>query len=146
MNMKTCILIHGILEVVLSLIMDLNSSSQIIGMLIKLLKYFPDMELGNKEEAYSFFLNVYLFLIERGRQSVRGEGQRERGRRRIRSRLRALSCLHKALCKAQTREPRDHDLSRNRTLNRLSHPGAPRSIFLKAITCILRVSLRAAFM
>ena len=54
-----------------------------------------------------------------------GEGQRERGRHRIQSRLQALSCLHKAQRGAWTHGPRDHDLSRSRTLNRLSHPGAP---------------------
>ena len=57
-----------------------------------------------------------------------GEGQRERerkrGRHRIQSRLQALSCQHRAWCRAQTHELWDHDLSWSWTLNRLSHPGA----------------------
>ena len=40
------------------------------------------------------FFNVYLFLRERQRQSV-SRGGAERGRHRIRSRLRALSCRHR---------------------------------------------------
>ena len=54
------------------------------------------------------------------------ERGRERGRQRIRSRLQALSCQHRAQCGAQTHEWRDHDLSRSRTLNRLSHPRSPK--------------------
>ena len=57
-----------------------------------------------------------------------GKG-RERGRHRIRSRLQALSCQHRARCGAQTHGPRDHDLSRSWTLNWLSHPGAPVNLF-----------------
>ena len=56
------------------------------------------------------------------------EGGSERGRHRIWNRLQALSCQHRARRGAQTHGPRDHDLSRSRPLNRLSHPGAP--IFL----------------
>ena len=70
-----------------------------------------------------FFLNVCLFLRERKRQSVSGGGE-ERGDR-IWNRLQALSCQHRAQCGARTHEPWDHDLSRSRTLNRLSHTGAP---------------------
>ena len=37
----------------------------------------------------------------------------------------------------QTHEPRDHDLSRNQTLDRPSHPGAPRkAILMPAVTCV----------
>uniref|UniRef100_A0ABI7XZ20 Gastrin-releasing peptide n=1 Tax=Felis catus TaxID=9685 RepID=A0ABI7XZ20_FELCA len=46
----------------------------------------------------------------------------ERGRPRIRSRLQALSCQHRAQPEARTHEPSDHDLSRSWTLNRRSHP------------------------
>ena len=35
-------------------------------------------------------------------------------------------CQRRARCGAQTHKPRDHDLSGSRTLNRLSHPGAPK--------------------
>ena len=38
-----------------------------------------------------------------------GEGQRER--HRIRSRLQAPSCQHRARCGARTHEPRDRDLA-----------------------------------
>ena len=59
-------------------------------------------------------------------------GGSERGRHRIRSRLRAPSCLHRAQCRARTHKQWDHDLSQSRTLNRPSHPGAPgRVVFLK---------------
>ena len=37
-----------------------------------------------------------------------------------------MSCHHRARRGARTLEPRDHGLSRSRTLNRLSHPGRPR--------------------
>ena len=50
---------------------------------------------------------------------------RERGRHSIRNRLQALSCQHRARRGARTHRPRDHDPSRSRPLNRLSHPGAP---------------------
>ena len=79
-------------------------------------------------KLFFFFFNVYLFLREGERQSAsRGEAERERerGRHRIRSRLRAPSCQHRARRGARTHRPRDHDPSRSRTLNRLSHPGAP---------------------
>ena len=69
-----------------------------------------------------FILNVYLFWRETKCKHGRG---RERGRHRIRSRLQALSCQHRARHGARTHEPWDHDLSRSQTLNRLSHPGAP---------------------
>ena len=57
-----------------------------------------------------------------------GEGQRERGRHRIGSRLQALSCQHRAPRGAPTHELGDHDLSGSQRLNRLSHPGAPRLV------------------
>ena len=72
---------------------------------------------------YKFFL-MFLFIFETEREHKQGRG-RERGRHRIRSRLQALSCQHRARRGARTHRPWDHDLSRSRTLNRLSHPGAP---------------------
>ena len=76
-----------------------------------------------------FFLSLFYFILfyfERERERVQaGQGQRERGRHRIRSRLRAPSRQHRARRGARTHEPRDYDLSRNWTLNRRSHPGAP---------------------
>ena len=63
---------------------------------------------------------------EREREKVHKQGRsRERGRHRIRSWLQALSCQHRAEHGARTQEERDHDLSSSRTLNQLSHPGAP---------------------
>ncbi|VFV30673.1 pregnancy-associated glycoprotein [Lynx pardinus] len=61
---------------------------------------------------------------ERETEHKWGEG-RERGRRRLRSRLQAPSCEHRARRGARTPQPRDHALSRSRTFNRLSPPGAP---------------------
>ena len=74
----------------------------------------------------NFFLSLFIFERERGRQSVsRGGAERERGRHRIQSRLQPRSCQHRARLGARTHEPWDHDLSWSWTLNRLSHPGAP---------------------
>ena len=70
-----------------------------------------------------FFL-TFIYFWERERQSMNGGGS-ERGRHRIQTRLQALSCQHIARRGARTHGLRDHDLSRSRPLNRLSHPGAP---------------------
>ena len=77
---------------------------------------------------FNFLFNVYLFLRETETECewVRG---RERGRHRTRSGLQAPSCQHRARRGARTHELRDRDLSRSRTLNRLSHPGAPNAAF-----------------
>ena len=71
------------------------------------------------------FFNVYLFSRQRETEHEQGR-VRERGRHGIWNRLQALSCQHRARRGARTCEPRDHDPSRSRTLNRLSHPGAPK--------------------
>ena len=71
-----------------------------------------------------FFLHLFIFERQRETEHEQGRG-RERGRHRIRSRLQALGCQHRAQYGARTHEPWDHDLSRSRTLNRLSHPGTP---------------------
>ena len=73
---------------------------------------------------FSFFKCFYLFLKERETEREQGRS-RERGRHRIWSRLQALSCQARARCGARTHELWDHDLSLSRTLNQLSHPGAP---------------------
>ena len=78
---------------------------------------------------FFFFFNVY-FIFETETEHERGR-VRERRRHRIWDRLQALSCRYRARCRAWTHGPRDHDLSRSQTLNRLSHPGAPVSVFLK---------------
>ena len=76
-----------------------------------------------------FFL--HLLIIERQREIEHKWGKsRERRRHRIRSRLQALSCQHKARCGAQTHKPWDHDLSRSWTLNWLNQLGAPQLYFL----------------
>ena len=63
----------------------------------------------------------------RGRDRVRaGEGQRERGRHGICSRLHAPYCQHRARCGARSHKLWDNDLSQSGTLNRLHHPGAPK--------------------
>ena len=58
---------------------------------------------------------------------------RERGRHRIGNRLQALSCQHRAGCRARPHEPQDLDLSRSRTLHRLSHPRASQPFPFKSI-------------
>ena len=77
---------------------------------------------------FPFFKNVYLNLDTHTHtphtQNVSGGGA-ERGRHRVGSRLQALSCQPRARHGACTHEPQDHDLSRSRTLNPLSPPGAP---------------------
>ena len=77
----------------------------------------------------SIFLNKFfkrLFILERQRDTEHEQGRgRERGRHRIWSRRQALSRQHRARRGAWTHGPWDHDPSRSRPLNRLSHPGAP---------------------
>ena len=67
---------------------------------------------------------MFYFIFERERKRERAGG----GADRIRNRLQALSCQHRAWCGAQTHKPWDHDLSQSQMLNRLSHPGALRFI------------------
>ena len=71
-----------------------------------------------------FLILIYFWERERERQSVSRGGAETEGHR-IQSRLQALSCQHKARHGAQTHKLWDHDLSSSRTLNQLSHPGAP---------------------
>ena len=80
-----------------------------------------------------FFTFIYFWERERNRVQA-GVGQRKRGGHRIGSRLRAPSCQPRARHGARTHEPWDHDLSRSRTLNRLSPPGAPNYGFLLVFT------------
>ena len=80
----------------------------------------------------NYFFNVYLFLRERNTKHEQGRS-RERGRHRIRSRLQAPSCRHRARRGARAHEPRDHDLSRSQTFNQLSHPGAPKYTILNNV-------------
>ena len=69
-----------------------------------------------------------LFCFERASTCVSeggAEREREGGRHRIRSRLQAPSCQHRARRGARIHGPQDYDLSQSRMLNRLSHPGVP---------------------
>ena len=65
----------------------------------------------------------YLFL-ERDRQGMSRWGTEWEGHR-IRSRLQALNCQHRAPHGARTHKPWDHDLSQSQMPNRLNHPGVP---------------------
>ena len=78
---------------------------------------------------FYYFLFFLMFIFERDRVQT-GEGQRERGRHRIRSRLQALSCQHRARQGTRTHRLRDHDLSRSWRLHWLTHPGFPMYKFL----------------
>ena len=81
--------------------------------------------LTHQRHHHNFFY-IYLFF-ERQRETEHEQGRgRERGRPRIRSRLQAPSCQHRARHGARSHKPWDGDLSWSRTLNWLSHPGAPR--------------------
>ena len=57
---------------------------------------------------FLIFFNVYLFLRQRETEHEWGR-VRERGRHRIRSRLQALSCQHRARRRAQTHGPLIHN-------------------------------------
>ena len=83
-------------------------------------------------KIFKFFFNVYLFLIQRETEHE-WERARKRGRHRIRNRLQALNCQHRARRGARTHRPQDHDPSQRRTPNRLSHPSAPGCSFLKML-------------
>ena len=75
---------------------------------------------------FFFYFFKCLFFRQREKQSAsRGGAEREGGRHRIQSRLQALSRQHRARRGPRIHKPWDHDPSQSRTLNRLSHPGAP---------------------
>ena len=73
---------------------------------------------------------IYFWERERERQSM-SMGGAKRGRHRIRSRLQALSCQHRARRGARTHRPQNHDLSQSQPLNQLSHPGAPNLLIFR---------------
>ena len=87
-----------------------------------------------------FFMFIHFW--KRETEHKQGWGGERRGHR-IWSRLQALSCQHRARCGPQTHEPRDHDLSQTRTLNPLSHPGAPHVSFYK--NSVVQEHWRAGF-
>ena len=82
------------------------------------------------------FENFYLFLKKRETEHEQGRGRERKRRHRIRSRLQAPSCQHRARRRALTHEPRDHEVSRRRTLNRLNHPGTPRRFLILTLFAI----------
>ena len=89
--------------------------------------------------SFLFFKYIFLMFIfdgerERKRQSTSGEGIDREGDR-VRSRLQALICQHRAQHRAQTHEPWDHYLSQSQVLNRLSHPGTPGIYFQVRLMC-----------
>ena len=100
----------------------------------------------------SFFLFVFIFEREREterdreteRQRASGGGaEREREGGRERERINAKQALGselsgQSLTQGSNPEPRDHDLSRSQTLNRLSHPGAP-GIHLSEVGSIILI-------
>ena len=89
----------------------------------------PPLTLLLSKINLNFFFNVYLFLRQRETEHEQGRGRGEGDR--IWNRLQALSCQHRARCGAWTHKLWDHDLSLSQTLNRLSHPGAPRDTDFK---------------
>ena len=89
-----------------------------------------EKEISPKYILFVYYYFLMIFFWETERQSMSGGGA-DRGRHRIWSRLQALSCQPRAQHGAWTHKPWDHDLSRSRTLNRLSHPGTPRECFLR---------------
>ena len=75
---------------------------------------------------------MFIFFLRERQTDIAREGQRERRRHRIWSRLQALSCQHRAQCGAWTHELWDHDLRWRQTLNQLSHSGTPGLSFYNA--------------
>ena len=70
-----------------------------------------------KDSLFLFLINLFIL---RERKKASGEGVE-----RIPSRFQVPSCRHGARRGARTHGPRQPDLSRSRTLNRLSQPGVP---------------------
>ena len=108
------------------------------------LSCFPFCLLGLFLKKKSFLMFVYFLERERERdrqtECKQGRGREgERWRRRIRSRLQAPSCQHRAWLGVRTQKQWDHDLSRSQGLNRLSHPDAPR--FISKEYCVSHVHL-----
>ena len=90
--------------------------------------HFPSPNLKSFPLVLFFLMFIYFWKRERERERERermSRGGAERGRHRIRSRLQALSCQHRARSGAWTHKLWDDDLSRSRMLNRLNDPGAP---------------------
>ena len=80
-----------------------------------------------------------MFILERETERKRVRGI-QKGRHRIRSRLQAPSRQRRARRGARTHGPRDRDLSRSRTLHRLSRPGVPEPCPWKGFNSVLLFS------
>ena len=102
----------------------LQSSKTLSNRLLLLLYLSPHLTLHH---CQLIFIHSWPALM-RQRESM-SMGGAERRRHSVQYRLQALSCQHRAQRGARTHKPRDHDLSRSGTLNRLSHPGAPKCVF-----------------
>ena len=79
----------------------------------------PKSDINNR--LFIFLMFIY-FWERKSVQVSRGGAERdgERG-----SDVGSGLTAEKTQCGARTHEPQDHDLSRSKTLNQLSHPGAP---------------------
>ena len=78
--------------------------------------------------VFIFFFNFFLTFIyfrDREKQSMNGEGAEREGDTESEAGSRLWAISPEPDVGAQTHRPRDCDLSWSRTLNRLSHPGAP---------------------
>ena len=75
-----------------------------------------DGQMDRQINRWTSILFSLVLIFERERECESGRG-REQGRHRTRSRLQALSRQHRTRRGARTHGPRDHDLSRSRTLN-----------------------------
>ena len=91
--------------------------------------------LVHSQHPLLFFLNFLMFIYfwETKRMSGGGREKEREGdtESKAGSRLQAVS-TEPSRCGAQTHEPWGHDLSQSRTLNPLSHPGAPARSFYSA--------------
>ena len=85
---------------------------------------------------------MFIYLLW-GRKSTSGGRAEREERARIRSRLQTLIGLHRAWRRAQTHKLWDHDLRWSRSLNRLSHPGAPTFQFFWHNSCQMVVTQQA---
>ena len=79
------------------------------------------------------FVLIFIYLLRERERVNRGGTEREGDR--IRSRLQARSCQHRARRGAWTHKLWDHDLSWSRMLSWLSHPGVPFPGSLKVPVC-----------
>ena len=68
---------------------------------------------------------IYFWEREGERWSANGEGVERQGDTESEAGSRLWAVRTESGCRAWTHETRDHDLSWSRTLNCLSHPGAP---------------------